>query len=243
MNPPAPIDPRLLEALSAYLDGRLEGLEKTALEARLRQEADLRLQLEELRAVRDSLRSLPSMKPPRPLTLSRAQVRPHGSEAERGAGWISARSLALGSALFALAFILVTSANIFSSKSSASMSPRSADNFALQAAQPAAGEANPAPTAAQPTLAAAPKANEPDGKALGGGGLQATAVPTPTAQPQPPCGEDTGAINCRVATLAQQPESRSASLPDFNTMAPYLEGAFGLAAVALAVLAIRARRR
>ena len=57
MNPKERLDPQLLETLSVYLDGRLEGAEKAALEARLNKEESLRRELEELRSVRDSLRA------------------------------------------------------------------------------------------------------------------------------------------------------------------------------------------
>ncbi|HEY5118997.1 MAG TPA: hypothetical protein VII90_06035, partial [Anaerolineales bacterium] len=110
MNPPERLDPQLLEMLSAYLDGRLEGAEKAALEARLNKEENLRRHLAELRSVRDSLRTLPLLKPPRSLALTSALA---GKTAGKPAVF-SPRRMAFGSALASLAFVCVLSLEVLS---------------------------------------------------------------------------------------------------------------------------------
>lgn len=99
----AHLTPRDMDLLSAYLDGSLTEREKNNLEGRLSGDDDLRVTLEELRAVRDGLRALPILRSPRALTLSPAMA---GCEAPRSK---PAWPMALGSALAALAFLLLFS--------------------------------------------------------------------------------------------------------------------------------------
>jgi hypothetical protein len=63
---------RDIERLSAFLDGDLSPIEVERLEARLRQEADLRRLLEELRYTVAQLKGLPEVKAPRNFTLTPA---------------------------------------------------------------------------------------------------------------------------------------------------------------------------
>ncbi len=62
------------ERLSAYLDGQLSPRVQARLAARLEEDADLRAALENLRATREALRSLPALKAPRNFTLSPEMV-------------------------------------------------------------------------------------------------------------------------------------------------------------------------
>ncbi len=62
------------ERLSAYLDGQLSPREQARLVARLEEDADLSVALENLQATRDALRSLPVMKAPRNFTLTPEMV-------------------------------------------------------------------------------------------------------------------------------------------------------------------------
>jgi hypothetical protein len=59
-----------IEALSAFLDGQLPGRERRQLEARLRQEPDLKQAFEELRLTRAVLRRAPQIKRRRNFTLT-----------------------------------------------------------------------------------------------------------------------------------------------------------------------------
>jgi len=62
--------PRDLERLSAYSDGRLPPSESEVIEARLREEPELRWALAELKATKQSISSLPGVSLPRNFTIS-----------------------------------------------------------------------------------------------------------------------------------------------------------------------------
>lgn len=62
------------ERLSAYVDDALSAAEKSALEARLQQEPELKAALRDLRLQTRALRDLPRLKPPRNFTLSPQQA-------------------------------------------------------------------------------------------------------------------------------------------------------------------------
>src|SRR4051794_6897832 len=64
-----------LELLSAYLDGALSESERAALEARLQTDAELRRELARLRATIDLIKTLPTLSPPRALTVTSRMVR------------------------------------------------------------------------------------------------------------------------------------------------------------------------
>jgi hypothetical protein len=260
MNPRAPLDPSLLEKLSAFLDGKLEGAEKAGLEERLRGDAGLRAQLAELRLVRDSLRALPALKTPRPLTLSRTQA---GLPARRPVSF-SARGFAWASALIAVAFAVVTSLDIFSRikiESSLAAMPASAPMVAQENAAQSATQAldkSAGPGEAQPQATGEPSSTPetPLGFGCGECGSTPTEAPRPvqTATPslQPPLGG--GCPDCELATAepqrafeitdnANNPREGNAPALTFETLAPYLEGFLFLSAVVLAGLAVVFRRR
>jgi hypothetical protein len=256
MNPRTPIDPRMQETLSAYLDGHLPDAERSVLEKRLRHEEDLRRQLDELRAVRDSLRSLPVLKTPRPLTLP---ARPAGVSSRR-LGLFSQRPMAWGSALASLAFVVVLAADVFSRGSV----------FMAADTQPAAPAMLQAPGAG---LADESEPSIGDTAGAGGGetprmapraATAAESAPatfaeaTPAMPPAPnaePVTEQTGE-GCVAQLTAEKSAERCAaveedapaaerlsfSLPGFQTAAPFLEVFFGLSAILLAGLAFLRRR-
>ena len=66
--------PQDVERLSAYLDHQLSPAEKTRLEARLRQEPELKAALADLQTTARLLHGLPTLTPPRNFTLSPSQV-------------------------------------------------------------------------------------------------------------------------------------------------------------------------
>ena len=68
----SPLSERDLELLSAYLDGALAEPDRVALEERLAREESLRVALDDLRANRQLLRSLPLLKAPRSFALDPA---------------------------------------------------------------------------------------------------------------------------------------------------------------------------
>jgi hypothetical protein len=259
MNPRAPLDPSLLEKLSAFLDGKLEGAEKAGLEERLRGDAGLRAQLAELRLVRDSLRALPALKSPRPLTLSRAQA---GLPARRPA-FFSARGFAWASALIAVAFAVVTSLDVFSRiriGSSPAAMPASAPMVAQENAAQSETQAldkSAGPGEAQPQATAEPSPTPETPRAIGCDNCE-----TATTEAPRPAGLDTptpqalggGCPDCELATAepqrafgitdnANNPREGNAPPLTFETLAPYLEGFLFLSAVVLAGLAVFFRRR
>lgn len=68
------ITPQDFDRLSAYMDNQLSPAEKAKLESRLAAETELQQALADLRLTRRMLRSLPTIKPPRNFTLTRAQA-------------------------------------------------------------------------------------------------------------------------------------------------------------------------
>jgi len=71
-----PLDERDLDLLSAYLDNALTTEERAQVESRLAAEPDLRRELERLRLTSSLIGTLPTLRPPRPLTLTRQMVTP-----------------------------------------------------------------------------------------------------------------------------------------------------------------------
>lgn len=68
------ISPRDQEMLSAYLDGQLSSKDIARLQARLKDERQMQVALEELRMTREALRSLPRLRAPRSFTLTPEMV-------------------------------------------------------------------------------------------------------------------------------------------------------------------------
>ncbi len=96
------ISPHDEELLSVYLDGQLAPKERDRLEARLREDAQLRSLLVELRRTRAILRSQPRLRAPRNFTLTPQMVGKPARMAPRGYP-----ALRLASVLAGLLFVLV----------------------------------------------------------------------------------------------------------------------------------------
>lgn len=250
MNPPERLDPQLLEMLSAYLDGRLEGAEKAALEARLNKEESLRRHLAELRSVRDSLRTLPLLKPPRSLALTSALA---GKTAGKPAVF-SPRRMAFGSALASLAFVCVLSLEVLSRGAflPAASAPRFLSaNEAFSAPQQSSDTSGAGKSAATAAPASLPATETPSMAAtprIGIGCDNCTTTGTPAELQSPSPGLGGGCGDCapteehalnppQVASLPSVTTPQPRALPDFQTVAPYLEVLFALAAVLLAAVA------
>jgi hypothetical protein len=251
MNPPERLDPQLLEMLSAYLDGRLEGAEKASLETRLNKEENLRRQLAELRSVRDSLRAQPLLKPPRSLVLTTAMA---GKAAGKPAVF-SPRRMAFGSALASLAFVCVLSVDVVSRVGflGAASAPRvvAPANEAFSAPRQSSDTSGAGKSAATAAPANLPATETPSPAATPRIGIGCdNCVPTETPSEQPTaipllgggCGDcaptEEHALNPpQVASLPFVATAQPRALPDFQTVAPYLEVLFALAAVLLAAMA------
>lgn len=89
------------ELLSAYLDGALTESERTALESRLRDDRELRQELDALRATVQLVNQLPLRKAPRDFTLTAAMVRPTAPR------WLIFPASAAFSALSAAAAVIL----------------------------------------------------------------------------------------------------------------------------------------
>jgi anti-sigma factor RsiW len=178
MSEQGQVSTRDTEQLSAYLDGRLERSEAARLEARLSQDPQLRLELQELRATVRVLSSLPQIRPPRSFTL---QPRAVG----RRTGY---PLLQLGTALATLSFLVVVGADLLVSRGA--QPTDFADRlFLAPAAQPEAAAEAPA---LDQSLELVPEATPAAEAAAGAEGVpednflaQAeSAVPTGTPQPE-----------------------------------------------------------
>jgi hypothetical protein len=74
MTPSSPLNSKVVETLSEYLDGRLSEPNTSALKKKLAQEPELRAYLKDLAAVRSLLRSMPELRSPRNLTIPAEQA-------------------------------------------------------------------------------------------------------------------------------------------------------------------------
>ncbi|HSB89259.1 MAG TPA: hypothetical protein VLD63_04430 [Anaerolineales bacterium] len=223
------IPARDLEALSAYIDGRLSPSEAVALEQRLGREAGLRRELEGMRLTVRALKSLPSHRVPRSFAL-----KPERIAKPAPARWYPV--LQLGTAVAGIAFVLVVGADVLG----ASQSGLATRSVVAEApvAQPEAGAAaslfaeagtaTPAGTAppAADMLTAQATAPAPLESELPMGELKvsATATPSPTEV----------AENLRVGS--------SETIP-LRTWPRAAEIALGLLTVTLAAVTLRLRRR
>jgi anti-sigma factor RsiW len=170
-----PISPQLnsddTELLSAYLDQQLSDQERRALEARLDRDADLRQQLEELRATVTLLRSLEPLRPPRSFTIAPEQSR------RPRAGWLNwLLATPLAAALgIALLFALNTSGGSPAMQVAAAPTAM-AESADVQRSAP--GEAMPT-ASLERALGAAPAPTAPPDMALE---FAPAAVPEPTSE-------------------------------------------------------------
>ncbi len=106
MKPSTSLPARDLEQLSAHLDGQLNDVEEQALLARLPREPGLQRALAELRQVREALRTLPPVRPPRNFTLTPSMVGLAAPRTSRGLAF------AWGSALASLAFVVLAAVDL-----------------------------------------------------------------------------------------------------------------------------------
>jgi anti-sigma factor RsiW len=201
MTSRSPLDPRTLEQLSAYLDGTLTEKETAALTARLATDADLVRALEELRFVRDALRKLPPLRSPRPLTLTPAMVGRQPQRVDRG-GW----TMAFGSALAGLAFLLLISSNLLGGRQTSLSAMPAAE------VQPVMMQAAPAETAVadstmrnQAPAATAPAATQPPASAE-------TAAGAATSEPM--ASKAAVAETATPAAVGGQPPSAETPTPE-----------------------------
>jgi anti-sigma factor RsiW len=182
------------EELSSYLDRRLSPAESTRLEEHLTSCEPCRRHLEELRAVVEGLRALPSAPAPRSFALRPEQVeaprrrRPVGPAvwAQRASAFAPAGVAAAALLLF-LVLVGVDLGTLGGKGAPESAGMPSTAKEAYQAQQPEFGAApapTPAPGLAAPAPAPAQRAATDEGEKAGT--AEATAgAPTPTETPSP----------------------------------------------------------
>lgn len=237
---------RDLEALSAYLDGELGAEKARHLETRLEQDQELRAALVELRSVRDAVRGLPSLHPPRSLVLTPDKV-------GRSAVLRAYPALRLATALATTAFLFVSGANVVLSRglTVGARAPAEAPMMA-QAPPPVAPGTEMVEVAGAPLLSEAPSldtltapttpeaaemAAAPETTTFGEGLLetpQAAAQPAPAERAIEPLPTDTPAI-VEMEGLQRQP-------PVLRTLV-WLQLGLGVLVVGLAMLTLRAGKQ
>ncbi len=164
---------RDLERLSAYLDGEISDKEAARLEARLEREPELGRALQELRATKSLLRSLPEVRPARDFRLTPEMV----GERRRAPAYPALR---LAAVLATFAFVLVVGLDALG-QLNAAMAPEAMRVMATAAPEAAFNEAAPA----QAPAAEAPRVEAeavPTAEPLGGAAERAEAPLAPEAR-------------------------------------------------------------
>ena len=266
MTPRKSIDPRTLEQFSAHLDGRLTPAEADELNRRLDADPALRAAFDELQIVRALLRSLPVLRPRRPLTIHPAMLGERKSFAPTSLGFtLSSAMAAVLLAMTALPAFLQTNQLMAAAPAApAVFSERMADGYAGSSEAAIAGTKSPM----QPLMAPGPldtpaavlpanetQVNAPTESVAGSGAADTNLFPTGTPSfsatsiENPPAEPDT-APGYKMGEGGEAPTSLPpssadtvvSSLPAQDWILPLLRILFGGTAILLAVLAIRARR-
>jgi hypothetical protein len=238
-----PPDRRLLELLSAYLDGQLSAREKSAVEKRLQEDAGLRLQLEELREIRTRLRSLPLLRAPRDFRLDPALGR------IRGPRGFPSWPMALGSAVASVALLLLLAydwrGGVGMASDHAAFAPAEAPQaFFLESGLGAEEEADAEEKLLSPTAIEAAEEEarrEAEEPAMEGVGEDAVAL---TMEPAPSTADEGEALPEEAAAEAWateevrtvQPGSRE-GFPAGDFLLPAVEIVLAFAAVVLGSIA------
>jgi anti-sigma factor RsiW len=181
------------EELSSYLDGRLSPVEAARLKEHLASCEPCRRHLEELRAVLEGLRALPSVPAPRSFALWPEQVEASRARTAVGPAAWAQRASAFGPAGVAAAALLillvlvgVDLGTLGGKGAPEGVAPAPSVEKAYEAG-PALGAApapTPAPAPAAPAPGLAPRANAQDQSGVGTP-EPTTEAPTPTEAPAP----------------------------------------------------------
>jgi anti-sigma factor RsiW len=224
--------PNDLESLSAYVDGVLSARAQAGLEARLQADPELRLAVAELRSVKASLAGLPQHRAPRNFTLREADV---GRRARRPALPYLRFATIVASALF-----ILTTAVRSLSLPILQMASAPAPLFAAEVQ----GEMEPliAGTQAGDEL----RAEAPAAAALEEGladALAPVSTPTPAGTACPECA--TSLASATAETGVSSNEVAGEAGREAPAIAPLAAAQWllALAAIALGLLTLRARRR
>jgi hypothetical protein len=178
--------PQDFDQLSAYLDQQLSPAETTKLEARLGREPDLQKTLADLRLTRRMLRSLPTLKPPRNFTLTRAQA---GAAARPRLQLFPA--LRLATALAGFAFVFLLAVDLLALRNNAAGTAAPVIESAIKSAEPTwtldadttsgAGGSEEATTAVPPAVSPLVAETPTPEVSIAAADLSATPTPDPDA--------------------------------------------------------------
>jgi hypothetical protein len=224
--------PNDLESLSAYVDGVLSARAQAGLEARLQADPELRQAVAELRSVKSSLAGLPERRAPRNFTLREADV---GRRARLPALPYLRFATIVASALF----VLTTAVRSWSLPAM-QMASSPAPQFAAEVQ----GEVEPLIAATQTgdeLRAEAPAAAAPE-EGLADA-LAPVSTPTPAATACPEC--PTSLATAKAETGVNSNEVAGEAGGEALRIAPLAAAQWllALAAIALGLLTLRARRR
>lgn len=245
------ITPQDLNRLSAYIDNQLSPAEKTKLESRLGHETELQQALTDLRLTRRMLRSLPTIKPPRNFTLTRAQA-----QAAARPRFQLFPALRLATALAGFAFVFLLAVDLLALQNSAGETAAPALEQALKSTEPTETvETSAAGGVGAETLTEAPPPASPLNAetptpapelSIAAADLSATPTPDPNASRSVLVSTPTEtplvlAYNLTTteeatAYFAEGDDEAASPTPSWPTVR-YLEIALGLLTVLLAVAA------
>jgi hypothetical protein len=256
-----------LDAMSAYLDGRLTKTETAELERQLQANPEWRAAMDELAAIRSLLRSLPVLRAPRNLILAPAAM-PHPRRRN-----FPSLAYGFGSALAAVAAVLVFALGSISAPMAASapaaMAQRAVNSGDLPTGTSAADSSGPfgavpvaatsassrfAALASPPTtdtetpatkaLALATAAPNYAGPEASGCGACEPGASTISLTPEPATNEATPSFVSLLPMTENQAVEKSGAQPSFELPATTIAALLlGIGAIAFAILSLRSRRR
>jgi hypothetical protein len=219
-----------IELLSAYLDGQLTEAERSALEARLQQDADLRRQLAQLRATVDLLRALPELSAPRDFSLNHMQV--YGQQRARRTPYVFSLVSAAAAVVLLLAgvFLTLMTSRIPQDEALVGSISEATQQESIALLATDVGPVSPVPTAALADTSppvddqaearqAAPAAGADQQNQQPEISMQfapATGTLLPLAQPAPP---QEGAASADTASTAIEEFGAEQITPEFETFA------------------------
>jgi len=224
--------PNDLESLSAYVDGVVSARDRAGLEARLQADPELRQAVAELRSVKASLAGLPERRAPRNFTLREADF---GRRARRPALPYLRFATIVASALFVLT-TAVRSLSLPAMQMASSPAPQFAAEVQGEMEPLLAGTQTGAELRAEAPAAAAPEEGLADA-------LAPVSTPTLSATACPEC--PTSLATATAETRVSSNEVAGEAGREAPAIAPLAAAQWllALAAIALGLLTLRARRR
>jgi anti-sigma factor RsiW len=224
--------PNDLERLSAYVDGALPAREQAGLEARLKADAELRQALAEVRSVKAALAGLPQRRLPRNFTLQQADV---GRRTSR----LAFPYLRFASIVASALFVLTTAVRSLSLPI-LPMASAPAPQFAAEVQGELEAAVAGTPEAVGELRAEAPAASTAE-EGLSDS-LAAVSTATPAGTDCPACPTSLTTAKAEMGQVVDEVAGQPGQRTDAATPLLAAQWLFGLGAIVLGVLAVRARR-